>query len=70
MRTMLRKYRTAQGFSQASLGEAVGGVDHSTVSLWESGRSRPTFDNAVALERVLGVPATRLFEPAPNASER
>lgn len=62
--TMLRKYRKAAGYSQTSLARAIG-VDNSTVCVWESGARRPSFDNAMALQGVLGVAATTLLAPAP-----
>lgn len=48
-----RRIRVAAGLTQSELGEAVGGVDPSTVVRWESGAKQPTREHAAAYLEVL-----------------
>lgn len=57
----VRQARLLLGLSQAELARRAG-IHPLTVWKWESGRVTPSFDEFVAVWRVLGVPLTSLFE--------
>ncbi len=59
---VLRIYRENRGWSQAKLGERLGGLGRQKISDMENGRRRITGDTAIALARVLGVPAERFID--------
>ena len=58
--TRLRAARRSRGFSQKRLAELLG-VDHSAVSLWESGKHRPHPRTGQKLADVFGVPVDQLL---------
>ena len=61
--TNLLRIRKARGFSQESLGKAVG-VSRNTINRYESGQGGATFETIAKLAAVLDVPETDLLNPA------
>lgn len=57
-RTALIKARGKRTQSEIA---ALCGVEQQTYSHWERGRSRPSIEKMLILERVLGVPKEELF---------
>lgn len=61
--TALREFRRLCGFSQASLGAAIGlGPGSSLIALIETGRRQPGLGNALAIARALDVPLAAFAE--------
>lgn len=60
-RSNLIAERVRRGWRQRDLGLAVG-VSTQTVSNWETGRTKPDSDKAIALETALDVPIEELLE--------
>ena len=50
----LKLYRKACGLTQEDMGAALG-IDRSTYTYYETGRSFPTLDNLVRIIRILGI---------------
>jgi transcriptional regulator with XRE-family HTH domain len=56
----IRQARRHRGYSQDQLAVLVD-VSRVTVSMWETGKARPTTENELALADALGVAWTHLF---------
>ena len=56
----IRNLRKAAGLSQKELAEKVG-VDISAISLWENGKTYPTYTNILKLAEALGCKPGDLF---------
>lgn len=56
----IKEYRERLGLSQAELAEGVG-VDRSSVSLWESGKTMPTIKNLRRLAALFSCKPGDLF---------
>ncbi len=65
--TRLREERHKRGLSQRRLARILH-VDHSSVSHYESGFSRPRPATAAALADIFGVPADELLSAAADAT--
>ena len=52
----LKFYRKNCGLTQEDMGRALG-VDRSTYTYYETGRSSPSLENLVRIIRILGVPS-------------
>ena len=59
----LKAWRTAAGFTQEYVAEAVG-VSRQAVSKWENGASEPSTANLMALSKLYGLPVDELLRPA------
>jgi DNA-binding XRE family transcriptional regulator len=59
---VMRTYRENRGWSQAKLGEKLGGLSRQKISDMERGHRRISGDTAIALSRVFGIPVER-FRP-------
>lgn len=62
----LREHRQARGWSLEEVGRCLG-VSQRLVSQWELGQATPSLAHALALARVLGVPADTLWTLADPA---
>lgn len=60
MKNLVREMRTAQGLSQADLGQAVN-VSRQTVIAIERGRYLPSLPLAIALARFFSITVEELF---------
>lgn len=61
--TFLKQLRTAEGKTQEQLAEQLG-VNHRTVSRWETGRTMPDFALLIELGRLYGVTVDELLDGA------
>ena len=59
----LKAWRTAAGFTQEYVAEALG-VSRQAVSKWENGASEPSTANLMALSKLYGLPVDELLRPA------
>lgn len=59
----LKARRTAAGFTQEYVAEALG-VSRQAVSKWENGASEPSTANLMALSKLYGLPVDELLRPA------
>lgn len=62
-------HRGLCGLSQIGLAEQLG-INHSTVSSWESGRRAPGVNDLPKIASVLGTTIVALFLPVPTQSDR
>lgn len=53
----------------ASVARALGNVSRSQVNRLRNGKSRPSWQTAVALEALTGLPAAKFMEPAAPAEQ-
>jgi len=63
-RIALRVYRIRQELTQDELAKQIGISSGAAISIWESGRSRPSVESAKAIESVTGIPWTTWFDEA------
>ncbi len=59
----LKARRTAAGFTQEYVAEALG-VSRQAVSKWENGASEPSTANLMARSKLYGLPVDELLRPA------
>lgn len=64
----IRALRSAQGMSQADLGQSVG-VRFQQIQKYESGANRVSASRLLALAQTLGVPVSHFFEGAELSAE-
>jgi transcriptional regulator with XRE-family HTH domain len=59
--THLKKWMADNGKDDAAVAAEIRVVSRSQVNRLKNGRSKPSFDTAVALEQLTGIPAGELF---------
>jgi len=62
----IRAMRSRAGETTEQLAKILR-VSRSTISLWETGRSRPTYEHLIALSRHYDVPVNYFFEEKKSA---
>ena len=65
---VVKMRRIELGMTQPDLAYVLK-VCPATVSLWERGRTKPTFNSLTALSKVLGVPEQELMHPKSENKE-